>query len=330
MEQWRTQQDGLAVVGLKEGDLSVLVMPELGGKVSSIKWRGREILARNARMGYRRLPYGSPYDASDASGFDECMPTIGACPYPGPPLKGVELPDHGELWSQEWDEVESDHALSLAISGKKMPFSLTRSIDFVASGRLRFTYLFRNGGDYPINYLWSAHPLVSIRSGMRIYLPEGVRVLVSWSRGNRLGEPFSEHPWPITNDSKGQKVDLGLILSPDMRSVEKLYTTKLNEGWCALLDPGEGLYVAMVFSPEQIPYIGLSINFGGWPEENEGYYNLGLEPCNGYPDRLDLAMKRGDCGLAQPYQVDRWAWDMCIGQTDDFGAELKRLRLDVN
>lgn len=330
MEQWREQRDGLLVVGLKDKDLAVLIMPELGGKVSSIEWRGRELLARNPHRGYRRLPYGSPYEASDASGFDECLPTIGICPYPEPPLKGLELPDHGQLWSQEWEELESDHALSLMVRGGRLPYSLTRHVDFVAPGRLRFSYRMRNSGGHPIHYLWSAHPLLSIHSGMRICLPEGVRVLVSWSRGDRLGEPFSEHAWPITSDTSGQKVDLGSILTPDMCLAEKLFTSKLNEGWCALLDPDEGLYVAMVFSPEQIPYVGLSINFGGWPVESEGYYNLGLEPCNGYPDRLDLAVERGNCGLVQPGQVDCWAWDMCIGHTDDFGAEVHRLQSEAN
>ena len=38
----------------------------------------------------------------DASGFDECFPTIGACAYPEAPWQGVIAPDHGELWTLPW------------------------------------------------------------------------------------------------------------------------------------------------------------------------------------------------------------------------------------
>jgi hypothetical protein len=81
----------------------------------------------------------------------------------------------------------------------------------------------------------------------------------------------------------------------------------------------------MLFSPVQIPYIGLSINLGGWPLEGPGYYNLGLEPCNGYPDRLDVAARHGECITLPARGTLSWEWHLFIGQTDDLKAELKRL-----
>jgi hypothetical protein len=161
---------------------------------------------------------------------------------------------------------------------------------------------------------------------MRIHLPPDTRVRVDWSKDGRLGGLLAEHPWPLTHDCSGQEVDLGLILGPETGHVDKLYSTRLQDGWCAVHDPTDGFYVAMLFPPERVPYVGLSINLGGWPIERPPYYNLGLEPCNGYPDRLDLAIAQGDCAVAAPGIRHEWQFDLHIGHCDNVSAEIGRLR----
>ena len=69
--------DEIDAIALTEGDLSAVVVPELGGKICSVRWRGRELLTRNP---LRPAVYGRPYADFDASGFDECLPTIGPVP----------------------------------------------------------------------------------------------------------------------------------------------------------------------------------------------------------------------------------------------------------
>ena len=94
---------------LSEGDWVVNLLPELGGKIYSIRWQGRELLASNPRKPFRRAQYAAPYAEYDASGFDECFPTIGPCQYPIYPWAGTEMPDHGELWSLPWtDQIQDD------------------------------------------------------------------------------------------------------------------------------------------------------------------------------------------------------------------------------
>jgi hypothetical protein len=78
-------------------DVDLLVVPELGGKIAAIRWRGREVLARNPHLPLRSARYAAPYAEFDASGFDECLPTIGPCTYPEEPWAGTEVPDHGEV-----------------------------------------------------------------------------------------------------------------------------------------------------------------------------------------------------------------------------------------
>ena len=317
-------------VQIRDEDLEVTVIPGLGGKISSIRWSGREILARNPSKKFVPARYAAPYADYDASGFDECIPTIGPCEYPEYPWKGIELPDHGEVWSLPWSTWGEDGCLCLRTQGIRLPYVFEKRLRILGPGEIQIQYALVNPSPFPIKYLWSSHPLIAPQPGMRIYLPEGVKVRVDWSKDGRLGDPLAEHDWPLTRDCFGNAVDLSLILSEQARLVDKLYTTRLSQGWCAVHDPTSGLYVAFVFSPEKIPYVGLSINMGGWPVDEfgqkPGYYNLGLEPCNGYPDRLDFAIARGACQTLPAEGSTHWDLLLRVGQTDDITQALSTLK----
>jgi hypothetical protein len=322
MRREQVVENGLEAVRITGHDLALQIIPQLGGKISSLTWNGREVLARNPRKPFRLAQYAASFADYDASGFDECFPTIGPCRYPD---TRMEVPDHGELWSIPWAEMPCESGLCLQARGVRFPYLFTRRIELPNAGHVRLLYEVTSLADEPFRCLWSAHPLLALHPGMIIHLPQGVSVRVDWSREGRLGQLLDEHPWPITNDSAGQTVDLSRILPESVGLVDKLYTTRMPQGWCALHDPSDGFYVAMLFSPQDIPYVGLSINLGGWPVEGPGYYNLGLEPCNGYPDRLDVAVERGDCVTLPARGSLRWQWNLFIGQSDDLVAELKRL-----
>ncbi|MCC6802542.1 MAG: hypothetical protein IT319_06640 [Anaerolineae bacterium] len=318
--------DDLKILTAARHDVSLQVLAELGGKIASLKWNGREVLAQNPRKPFRKAVYGAPYSDYDASGFDECFPTVGDCTYPEPPLLGVELPDHGELWSIPWQQLPCDDGVHLAATGVRLAYQFHRWITLPAPGQVHLRYELVSQSSEPFKCLWSAHALLAIRPGMIIHLPEGVRMKVNWSKGERLGDLLDEHPWSFTTDRAGNPVDLSRILPQDAGLVDKLFTTRLRDGWCVLHDPADGFYVAALFAPEQIPYLGLSINLGGWPVDAPGYYNLGIEPCSGYPDRLDVAMARGDCITLPAHGRRTWEWRLCVGQTDNWKRELERLK----
>jgi galactose mutarotase-like enzyme len=316
--------DLVDAIALSQGDLTVLVVPELGGKICSTQWQGREVLSRNE---LRPACYGAPYAAFDASGFDECLPSIGPCDFPAAPWNGAAIPDHGEVWSIPWTyEVESMQ-LRLRTHGVRFPYSFEKVI-LIDEDRISLQYRLLNHAPFPFPFIWSAHPLLAIRAGWRIHLPACVKVLVDWSRDERLGAAFTEHDWPETHDRDGHLVDLSLILDQSVGTVEKLYTNRLDKGWCALHDPEDGFYVAMLFDTDAVPFVGLSMNFGGWPVEGPGYYNLGLEPCNGFPDRLDLALERGSCQVVPPLGQRSWQLDLHLGRCASISAEIERLRAE--
>ena len=309
----------LPAVTLREHDLEITVIPGLGGKISSIRWGDRELLARNPSKALQTAKYAAPYADYDASGFDECLPTIGSCRYPEYPWEGVELPDHGEVWSLPWTCREESGGLHLKIHGVRLPYVFEKWIRIERLGVVNLHYCLRNDTPFDIRYLWSSHPLLAPQPGMRICLPQGVKVRVDWSKDGRLGELLDEHAWPEMVDSRGNPVDLSLILPEQARLVDKLYTTRLSQGWCALYEPVSRQYTAFLFSPQEVPYVGLSINLGGWPVdetgEQPGYYNLGLEPCNGYPDRLDIAIQKGDCPTLKAGSSHEWSLQLRVGAT---------------
>jgi hypothetical protein len=316
----------LDAVKLTGHDIGVLAVPGLGAKLASIEWQGREVLARNPRRPLRPARYAASYAALVASGFDDCLPTIGPCPYPDEPWTGIEVPDHGEVWSIPWSLQADGDRLQASTHGVRFPYTFEKTIELPPAGGVRLSYALTNHAPFPFRFLWSAHPLLALKPGMRIHLPAGTRVRVDWSKGDRLGGLLAEHPWPLTHDRSGQAVDLGLILGAEAGLVDKLFTTRLTDGWCGLHDPADGFYVAMLFSPERVPYVGLSINLGGWPVDGPGSYNLGLEPCNGYPDRLDVAIAQGDCAVAAPGGRLEWLVDLRLGRCADLPAEVARLR----
>src|SRR5271169_3614351 len=87
---------GVVRLVLKTDTFVVDVLPALGGKIASMRKNGIELLQQPL------LPYGprtlsTAFESSDASGFDECLPSVSACDINTPSGK-VAIPDHGEFW----------------------------------------------------------------------------------------------------------------------------------------------------------------------------------------------------------------------------------------
>ncbi|MBX3070674.1 MAG: hypothetical protein KF883_09280 [Thermomicrobiales bacterium] len=313
-----TSQAEVEVLALAAHGMSIGVAPELGGKIVSMVWDGREFLFQNQSRPLRRAEYGASYADFDASGFDECLPSIGACRYPDGPWKDADVPDHGELWSIPWRTRIEANAVHQSVDGIRLPYTFSRSIELLPGPQIQLRYELRSRSSHDFPFLWSAHPLLAIEDGSQIHVPEPVEVIVDWSLDERLGPQFARHQWPRTTDKRGGAVDMSLIGDLADGFVEKLYTSPLQAGWCGVHHPSDGYWVAMVFSTTEIPYVGLSINQGGWPVDGPGYFNLGLEPCNGFPDRLDIAHRQGTCRTLPPHGALSWEFSIFFGLDDDF------------
>ncbi len=94
-------------------------------------------------------------------------------------------------------------------------------------------------------------------------------------------------------------LDWSVVPGRDAEMSAKLIAHRLSEGRAAIVDPVDGASLAFLFDPRLVTHFGLWLNYRGWAGKPgaEPYYNIGVEPCIGVADRLDLALEAGEAGL---------------------------------
>lgn len=306
--------EGLEVVRVTSPLVSLALMPELGGKISSLRdlRSGREWLWRHPRLPYARVPAEASYvQQADTGGWDECFPTVAPCPYPAAPWAGAPLPDHGELWSQPARltvRVEPE-AVTLVTNwqGGQLPYSFERRLTLAAgAARLRCDYSVRNQSTAPLAFIWCAHPLLAIEPGMRVRVPESARFNVWAASPPDLVGATSGLPFPPAARAGERQIDLGTL--PEAPGVSlKLWSDPLAEGWAAV-EARDGA-LRMSWDVEQLPQVALWMNLGAWAADGgTPYYNLGLEPCIGAQDSLDEAVRERNLYASVPPRATRSWW----------------------
>ena len=301
---------------LQSENLRVTVLPELGGKIASLRWlpEGVELLqAPLAPYAGRTMSMG--FDESDAGGFDECLPSVAACAIK---TSGgvVQVPDHGDFWRIPWDaEAEEEDVIRLAATGLSLPLRFEKTLELHGS-TLAIRYRVRNVGQYDVEYAWSAHPLFAVDPGDAVDLPESVdHVTVEGSAGNRLGARHSRHAWPRTVDQRKNGIDLSVAGSPGDGVGDKLFAEAPAEGWAALERVGPGLRIEVRFDPQQCPWLGLWLCYGGWPAGNTRRQQcVAIEPCTAPADSLAEAIAGGWARSLAPEESDEWWVRIGVGR----------------
>jgi galactose mutarotase-like enzyme len=294
--------------------LRAVVLPQLGGKIASLT-----LLPRPGRRSGQLLqgplkPYALrtpelPFEDSDGSGWDECLPSVGACEVDT--AGGVaEVSDHGDFWRILWTVEEQDEdTVRMTATGAPLPLFFERTVS-VEDNRVRLGYLVRNTGEVAVPYGWSAHPLFAVDPGDRIILPRSVEEITVEASGNgRLGTRGSTHSWPFTADSRnGEVLDLTTVGQPNDGVGDKVVTRAPEEGWCALDRRKLGVRVTLRFDPVANPWLGMWICYGGWPSAATARkgYTVALEPCTMPVDSLAEALGRGEARMLAPGEEQRW------------------------
>lgn len=282
-------------VVISSGDCAVELVPELGGKVASIRIRGHELLqAPLATPSPRTQTMG--FDEGDASGWDECLPSVAACTVET--AGGLAaVPDHGDLWRVAWDVVQAD-AASVTLRGAcfSLPLTVERKLTLreTAQGwRLHADYKVTNTGSDAAPWSWAAHTLYATEAGDAIELPETLTTLrLEGSGGGRLGSGGDTVAWPMAKLAYGGETDLRVAQAPETGIGDKLFAGPLaaGENWCALRRPSAGVRIRVNFDITATPYLGLWICYGGWPERpGTKQVCVALEPSTAPVDSLAIA-----------------------------------------
>jgi galactose mutarotase-like enzyme len=289
---------------IQAGKCAVTILPQFGGKIASIRVGDLELLQRPL-TDYATRTRTMSFDASDASGWDECLPSVAACMVE---TNGgtASIPDHGDLWRVEWksrdrgsgirDRVEAganEGAVTLRGECFSLSLALERTVKLTESGKgceLRLEYTVSNTGRSPAPWSWSAHPLFVAEEGDRIVLPDSIATLrVEGSGGERLGKAGNLVDWPLATLAEGSRSDLSVAQSPESGIGDKLFAGPLDEGenWCALERKKAGVKIRVRFDAAATPYLGLWVCYGGWPERpGTKQMCVALEPATSPMDSL--------------------------------------------
>jgi hypothetical protein len=261
---------------IESSTLAVDVLPAVGGKIGQIrdKLSGREFLVA-PRKPYRTIPHGGDWLQYDTSGMDDCFPNIAAGPYPSEPWAATRLPDLGEWTHGCWNVIEADdNRIVLERMGVDLPYFVRKTIRFARDRTLEFSYHVENRGEFPLRYMWSAHPLISVEGRYELKLPPGDLTFRTFPSDGK------HHAWP-----QGEGGDLShewISRGKDL----KIFISGLTAGWCELRLPEHTL--RFTFDVRMTPVVGVWFNNFGFPAEGAGPFRcVAVEPCTSSSDLLD-------------------------------------------
>ena len=272
----------LPALALFNDEIECVIVPSLGGKITNLRRRrGREWLWRDRARELSDLPADGSFP--DTGGWDECFPTIGACPMPGAAPGEPDLPDHGELWRLDWthDLLETPTAtlLTSRVEGRALPYEFQRDIVMPHAGHeCRLEYRLVHRGTVPFPFLWSAHPLFTAPAGMQVTLPTVTLMRVDHATARPDLPSDAEVPWPLDGGAQSWSV-------PEVTGWSaKLFADIGASGTAVLTAPGRGEQLVLQVDPAQVPTLGFYV------DARADGVRIGVEPCIGAPDRLDRAV----------------------------------------
>jgi galactose mutarotase-like enzyme len=310
---------------ISAGACSLTLLPALGGKIASLRV-GRHELLQTPLNPYAPRTQDIPFSAGDASGWDECLPSVAACTVDteaGP----ARIPDHGDLWRIPWRILDATpDSATLRASCFSLPLQLTRSLlltETPSGWQVQLLYSLTNLGAYRVPWAWSAHPGFATEAGDRILLPSSIHTLqLEGSGNNRLGTHGDPVSWPEATlrdgTNSGTTVDLSLAAPPDSGTGDKLFAGPFDpdqpsSAWCSLHRPSVNLRLTLRFDPIQTPYLGLWLCYGGWPEGSGLKQTCAaLEPTTAPVDSLAESLTGPGARHLEPGESCNWTMELLI------------------
>lgn len=310
----------MEMISIENNLLEVKILPAFGGKITSIRSkRSGEEFILPPLVGYDHASTRGGFDQSDGGGFDECLPSVANCEA----ISGeAAVPDHGDLWRVGWQVDLEDRGLVLHGDSTSRPLRLTRRAELVGSS-LVLNYTLFNASDSSVTWLWSAHPLLRVEEGDLIVLPDEIkRVSVEYCSTGQ----FRKHScieWPIAQTLSGSTVDLSRVKAIDGVTAFKLFAPMGQAGWASLYRQRTGQGLVFRFDPLELPFLGLWICSGAWPERSgTKQYTVALEPTTADFDSLAEAHRSGRTHSLGGRESRRWELEVqLLGASSSVSAE---------
>ncbi|MDO5717644.1 MAG: DUF5107 domain-containing protein [Tissierellia bacterium] len=276
----------MKTIKLSNEYIELELLDDFGAKIISIKdlEKDFEFLFQNENDEYMKPEYNSDFSEFDTSGIDECFPTVDECIY-----NGIHLPDHGDLWSAEWDNEKIDDRIISSTLSKSLNLKFRREIS-LEGNEIIMDYMVQNEGDSPVHYLWTHHGLLNFTNDCKVDLP------------------YSRHDALNVKDDRKYRFNITKLSEYPDNGFYKFYNNEaLDRSEASLVYPKAGLRYKLSFDFEKQPFFGLWITKGGF----KGHYNLALEPSNGFYDTLERAVKNGLKPIG-PGEIEEWRMKIII------------------
>ena len=277
--------------------LEVEVLPTVGAKIGQVRdLRDGRLWLVQPQAPYKTLQHGTRWTEYDTSGMDDCFPSVDECAYRLPPWEGTSLPQLGEWVYGSWDVAShSNDAIALSRLGRALPYFAHKSVS-VVSDVVRVSYCVENRGDAPLEYIWSAHPLLNAGSDFHLQLPSGDLSFVTYPPDGQV------YRWPWYGD-----VDLSRNWIERGRTL-KIFVLGLAQGRCDLRLDDKAVQFEFDLSP---PILGIWFNHFGFPKEGRRPFRcIAIEPCTSPTDVLD---DRHAHRLLEPGADHRWSMTIRFG-----------------
>ena len=270
--------------------LSIAVMPELGGKISSLFCKSRDFEAA-AQPGQGKTFIKPVADGRfsdyDMSGIDDAFPNIDAetISYEG---RVLCYPDHGEIWSREMEILKRDgHSLTMKLSSGRFRYDYEKTVSLDGE-EVKIHYEIASRNDAPIPCFWTLHGLLTLKDDMEFIYPGDGRTFINVLDDTPLGENGRIY------DAEKDVINFRCLPIKSLARYSgkpyymKYYLTDtVSEGTCGVLYPADRVRITYTYDKMMLPWLGVWINGGGF----EGDYNVALEMTNGYYDSVGRALE---------------------------------------
>ncbi len=283
--------------------LSVSVIPELGGKIISIKDNDNfEFVSRSAKQ-YSLRKYGGNFGDKEFDGIDEIFPTLASCTYPAAPWKNVKIPPHGELFSQPWKIVSTNNVICLNVKGKALPYLFQRTIT-IKNSSVILDYEVTNLSSNDIYYFYMFHPLLKGLTGTQLKLDDNQSVKISYNYKGFLGKSGTEDKWGNLM-IETNKLFKNNMFNEKSGKYWKIFAT-LNESEVSLEYPNKKR-ISLKWNPEAQP------KFAVWTSEGmSNLHHIAPEPTTSFEESLQNAYKNKNAKCIKANSKVTWKITLII------------------
>jgi len=297
---YHTKYKDIEAISCESETMTAVFLPYYGAKMASLKSKknGHELLEQSKGEKYLKPLYGGIYTEAECSAFDDMFPTIDPFICNEHPWKGMECPDHGEVYALKWEYEILGECLHMWVYSVRFGYRLDKWIT-EENGKILIAYRAENLTEFEFNYIYAAHCMLAAQEGTVIELPyKGQeKVTTTFSKSGSLGRYGTQVTWPIYKN-----INLSKVASKSLKDNYKFYFDEpIPEGRCICNYPN-GSRLIFGFDSTEIPYLAVWVNTGGFQDK----YNVAFEPCTGVFDRPDIARLHEKYSVLKGKETKEW------------------------